>query len=111
VPAGDTPDARHLLVSRYPEIADGEPVVAGTRVTVRSIVEYDAMYHDVERTLRAIPLLTRDQINDALAYYHDHELEIDAYISANTRAYDDGARSGIGTYATCAAEIARSNLR
>ncbi len=93
VPAGETPDPHHPLISRYDEIADGEPVIAGTRVTVRAIVEYDRLYHDLEHTLRAVPHLTREQAEDALGYYADHRAEIDAYIASNALAYDEGANA------------------
>ncbi len=92
VPAGETPDERHPLISRYPDVANGEPVIAASRVTVRAVVEYDRLYHDPERTLRAVPHLTREQVEDALGYYADHPAEIDAYIASNDHSYNQGAR-------------------
>lgn len=91
IPAGETLDPRHPLISSYRNIAGGEPVIAGTRVTVRAIVEYDRLYHDLDRTLRAVPHLTREQIQEALGYYNDHRPEIENYITENERAYDEGA--------------------
>lgn len=91
VPAGETLDERHPFISHYDNVAGGEPVIAGTRVTVRAIVEYDRLYHDPERTLRALPHLSLEQIQDAMAYYHDHSIEIEEYILQNERAYEDGA--------------------
>ncbi|MDL1895609.1 DUF433 domain-containing protein [Anaerolineae bacterium CFX7] len=84
-------DARYPLISRYQDVLNGEPVISGTRVTVRAIVEYDRLYQDPERTLRAMPHLTQVQVADALNYYSHHRDEIDAYIAANARAYDEGA--------------------
>lgn len=46
-----------------------------------------------EQTLRALPHLTREQVQDALGYYADHHAEIDAYITANAQAYDEGANA------------------
>lgn len=92
VPAGEPADAKHPFISRYEKIAGGEPVIAGTRVTVRAIVEYNRLYRSVERTLRALPHLTREQVADALGYYADHAAEIDSYIRENAQAYDEGAR-------------------
>lgn len=91
VPAGETLDPHHPLIARYEGVAGGEPVIAGTRVTVRAIVEYDSLYHSLERTLRAVPHLTREQIQDALGYYQDHATEIDEYIRQNKKAYDEGS--------------------
>jgi uncharacterized protein (DUF433 family) len=92
VPAGKVADPKHPFISRYENICGGEPVIAGTRVTVRAIVEYDRLYHSIERILRALPHLTREQVEDALGYYADHSTEIDAYIAENERAFDEGAR-------------------
>lgn len=92
VPAGEVLDSRHPYIGSYAELAGGEPVIAGTRVSVRAIIEYDRLYRDVERILRALPHLTREQIQDALAYYADHSEEIDSYIERNANAYDQGAR-------------------
>lgn len=94
VPAGEMLDPRCPLISRYPDVLNGEPVVSGTRIPVRAIVEYGRLYHDPERTLRALPHLTSIQIAEALNYYAAHQDDIDAYIAANARAYDDGARGG-----------------
>lgn len=92
VPAGETIDAKHPFITRYENICGGEPVIVGTRVTVRAIVEYERLYHSVERTLRALPHLTREQIEDASGYYRDHSAEIDAYIADDEKSYDEGAR-------------------
>lgn len=92
VPAGETPDPNHPLISSYQGIGNGEPVIAGTRVTVRAIVEYDRMYHDIARTMRAIPHVSQDQIQDALAYFEAHTAEIEKYIEENEQAYDEGAK-------------------
>lgn len=92
VPAGENIDAHHPYISRYENVCGGEPVIVGTRVTVRAIVEYDRLYHSVERILRALPHLTHAQIEDALGYYADHTAEVDADIARNEKAYDEGAR-------------------
>ena len=92
VPAGESLDSKHPFISRYENVCGGEPVIAGTRVTVRAIFEYDRLYHIVVRTLRALPHIMREQVEDALGYYADHAEEIDAYIAKNERAYDEGAR-------------------
>ncbi len=91
IPAGETPDAKHPFIARYEDVANSEPVVATTRVTVRAIVEYDRLYHDIERTMRALPHLSPEQIQDALSYYADHQAEIDRYIAENEREYDERA--------------------
>lgn len=93
VPAGETPDPRHPLISVYQGVVGGEPVIVGTRVSVRAIVEYDHLYHAAERTLRAVPHLTPEQIQDALGYYQDHSGEIEELIAENVRVYEEGAEN------------------
>ncbi len=90
-PAGETPDVRYPLIACYTGVVGGEPVIVDTRVSVRAIVEYDRLYHDIEQTLQAVPHITREQIQQALQYYTDHTTEIDEYIAENNRVYQEGA--------------------
>ncbi|MCI0691220.1 hypothetical protein L0337_04330 [candidate division KSB1 bacterium] len=39
--------------------------------------------------LRGFPTITAAQFYDALSYYYDHKDEIEEFIEANERAYDD----------------------
>jgi len=58
--------------------ADGEPIIAGTRVKVRMIA-LDVLAHmwDAEEIQRQHSDLTLGQIHSALAYYSDHKEEMD----------------------------------
>jgi uncharacterized protein (DUF433 family) len=77
-------------IVRNPEILDGEPVVAGTRVPVRVLVQYDRIYcHDLEQLGHSYPTLTRADIEEALAFYEVHREEIDWYIAENEDDEDD----------------------
>jgi uncharacterized protein (DUF433 family) len=60
-----------------PEIAGGKPIIEGTRITVRSIAGYYQMGMTVDEILNTIPHLTSSQLHSALAYYFDHQVEID----------------------------------
>ena len=51
-----------------PAIMAGKPVVAGTRITVESILERLSAGESVEQILQAHPRLGREAINAALAY-------------------------------------------
>jgi uncharacterized protein (DUF433 family) len=72
----------------YPhiDVADGMPVIAGTRIRVIDIV-VDQMAHgwDAPQIQRQHPQLTLAQIYSALAYYHDHQPELDAVIEQRLR--------------------------
>lgn len=56
------------LIVSDPAIMLGKPVVAGTRLTVESILERLGAGESVEQLLEAHPRLTREGVNAALAY-------------------------------------------
>ncbi len=67
--------------SAYPHIeltSDGVPLISGTRTKVVEIA-LDRLAHnwDAEEIRRHHPHLTLGQIHSALAYYYDHQDEID----------------------------------
>ena len=72
------PIAGYRHITRKPGISGGEPIIAGSRITVRHIVDMTEAGEAVEDILEAIPHLTPAQIHGALAYYFDHQEEIDA---------------------------------
>lgn len=71
-------------IVRDAAIVGGEPIVRGTRVPVRIIVQMYQHYHDVERLCRAFPRLDAEAIQEALAYYEGHRDEIDSLIAAES---------------------------
>lgn len=71
-------------IVRIPGVVGGEPVVAGTRISVRVIVQYDRIYHhDFEKIVGAFPHITYADIEEALAFYEANRGEIDRYIAEN----------------------------
>jgi uncharacterized protein (DUF433 family) len=73
-------------------ILGGEPIVAGTRIPVRAIVLTNRYAPNAEYMYRAYPFVSRADTDEALAYYHDHQAEIDTYIAENED--DDSATEG-----------------
>jgi uncharacterized protein (DUF433 family) len=71
-------------IVRNPGILGGEPIVRGTRISVRSVVIASREYGAPEGVLYAYPQLTPVDVRDALTYYESHKQEIDRYIQANT---------------------------
>ena len=65
-------------LSSDPKIAGGKPIIAGTRITVRCIAGYNQMGMSVDEILTTLPHLTPSQVHSALAYYFDHQEEIDS---------------------------------
>ena len=61
-----------------PEIAGGKPIIAGTRITVRCISGYYQMGMSTDEILTTLTHLTPSQLHSALAYYFDHQDEVDS---------------------------------
>jgi len=70
-------------IVRNPLVLGGEPTVAGTRVPVRSIVIAWELHQEVDRVCRAYPMLSRGDVDEALAFYDQHRDEIGRYIAEN----------------------------
>jgi uncharacterized protein (DUF433 family) len=56
------------LINSDPSVMMGKPVIAGTRITVESILEKLAAGETIEQILEAHPRLTREAIKAALAF-------------------------------------------
>jgi prevent-host-death family protein len=67
-------------IVRRPDISGGEPIIRGTRISVRHIVERVQAGQSVDDIMAALPHLTATQIYDALSYYYAHQPEIDRLI-------------------------------
>ena len=76
-----------VVETRYEHIVlneAGEPAVAGTTTTVLEIaVEKIAYGWNPEEMVTEHPYLTLGQVSSALAYYADHQEELDAEIEAD----------------------------
>jgi uncharacterized protein (DUF433 family) len=71
----------------------GVPVIASTRFKVALLIEQTRAYGwNAEEAREQHPQLTLAQIYSALAYYHDHRDEIDAYLAQLSEEYDEARR-------------------
>ncbi|MBW4538056.1 MAG: DUF433 domain-containing protein [Myxacorys chilensis ATA2-1-KO14] len=70
-------------VTRTSEILSGEPIITGTRTSVRAIVSLWRLGIPPEEILNHLPHLTLAQVFDALSFYLDHQAEINEYIERN----------------------------
>jgi uncharacterized protein (DUF433 family) len=68
-------------VVRDTAIQGGEPTIAGTRTTVRSIVLAAREIGHLAGVLHDFPHLSAEDVADALAYYERHRAEIEAVIA------------------------------
>lgn len=64
-------------ITSHPGIAGGAPIIEGTRITVRCIAGYYQLGMTVDEILASLSHLTSSQVHSALAYYFDHQEEMD----------------------------------
>ncbi|HJT76005.1 MAG TPA: DUF433 domain-containing protein [Gemmataceae bacterium] len=73
----------------YPHIeldAEGVPYLTGTRTKVVEVALDRLAHHwDADEIQRQHPHLSLAQIHSALAYYYDHQVEMDQVIAAGLR--------------------------
>lgn len=84
---------RHIV--RDPAILSGEPIVRGTRVPVRAVVETWRMGVPAEEIRSHFPHLSPAQIFEALACFEDHQQEILDALERN-RVGDDAMDTRLG---------------
>ena len=71
----------HIVSS--PRILNGVPIIKGTRIAVRTIAGYYQLGMTPDEILQSLPHLTQSQLHAALAYYFDHQKEIDRDLKRN----------------------------
>ena len=73
----------HCYIVKDEQILSGEPIIKGTRTSVRAIIEIWRLGGLPEDIPNRLPHLTLAQVFDALSYYSDHQDEINAHIERN----------------------------
>jgi uncharacterized protein (DUF433 family) len=79
-----------LKAIKYPHItseqriANGAPIIKGTRITVRAIAGYYQLGLTPDEILQSLPHLTQSQLHAALTYYFDHQKTVDRDLKRNT---------------------------
>ena len=64
--------------------------IDGSRFKVVHLIEaMKANHSSADELACSYPQLTKSQIHSALAYYYDHEAEIDADIARRVKVYED----------------------
>ena len=76
------------LIFRTPGIKSGTPHIAGTGVTVRTIVRYYKLGMSPEEIAAEYPHLSLAQVYGALAYYHANRDEMDLHMGAEEAESD-----------------------
>jgi uncharacterized protein (DUF433 family) len=80
------PKLDYRNVEKDPERCGGQPVVAGTRTRVATILTCYRQAMSVEEIVQQYPHLKPADVHDALAYAYDHLDEIEADLAADDEA-------------------------
>lgn len=78
-----TTTTEHAYIVRDDAILSGEPIIKGTRTSVRAVVENWRLGLSPEEIVQGLPHLTLAQVFDALSFYSDYQSEINDYIARN----------------------------
>ena len=81
------------MSKEYVEQQDGAYRVAGTRVSLDSVVYAFRRGSSPESIQRSYPLLSLEQIYGAIAFYLAHEEEVDRYLSEGEREFEELRRA------------------
>lgn len=73
----------YTYITRRDDVLSGEPIIEGTRTPVRAVVETWRQGTPPEEIPQALSHLTLAQVFAALAYYSDHQEEINRHIERN----------------------------
>ncbi len=84
--------ASYPYISRKKTILNGTPVINGTRTPVRTIAGYYQLGMNVDEILNSLAHLSPSQVHSALAYYFDHQNEIDKEIHENNEIYSSSKK-------------------
>jgi uncharacterized protein (DUF433 family) len=79
----EVPVVSYPHITRNPEMSGGEPIIKGTRTTVRTLVGYYKMGLSEEEILRGLTHILSAELHSALAYYFDNQAEIEGDIAKN----------------------------
>ena len=85
------------LIAQSPGVCGGRPRIAGTGVSVRTIVGYHKMGETPEEIAVQIPHLTLAQVHAALAHYYANRDEMDAAMAAELAEAEKLEQEYVGT--------------
>lgn len=92
----------------YVAKTDGGYRIAGTRVSLDSLVYLFREGMSAESMVESYPSLTLEQVHGALAYYLGHQTAIDAYLAEGQRVAEAQHRESKKTNAELIAKLRRA---
>ena len=76
-------ETEHSYIDQIADVCGGRPIIKGTRIPVKVLVNHYLRNESVADILSGFPNLTTAQFYAAISYYYDHQNEIDADIEAD----------------------------
>jgi type III restriction enzyme len=70
-------------------VRSGHPIVEGTRIGVHDVVAMVKSGASVDDVVASFPRLTRAQVYECLAYYEDHQGELELLVATQTEHLDE----------------------
>jgi uncharacterized protein (DUF433 family) len=81
------------MTSDYVEARDGAYYVRGSRVSLDSIITGFRDGHSPETIRDNFPTLKLEQIYGAVTFYLSHQAEMDAYVDAGRKSFEEARQS------------------
>lgn len=76
-------------IEKTPGVLGGDPRIAGLRIGVATLVDlYLRQDTPIDEIIERLPLLTPSQVHAAMAYYYDHQEEIDAILAEEDALFE-----------------------
>jgi len=70
-------------------VRSGHPIVEGTRIGVHDVVALVRTGASVDAVVASFPRLTRAQVYECLAYFEDHQRELEPLVAAQTEHLEE----------------------
>jgi uncharacterized protein (DUF433 family) len=100
--------SEHIEVT--PGVCGGKPRIAGHRIRVEDIVlSHQRIGMSPDEIVSAYPTITLSDVYAALAYYHDHQAEIDSHIREADQFDAELRKQGPSILEKIAARNAKNN--
>ncbi len=82
------PTTLDAMLVKTPDVCGGRLRIDGTRITVHRLATLYKQGQTAEDIAQTYPHLSYGQINVALAYYHEHQAQIEAELAEMDAEYD-----------------------
>jgi type III restriction enzyme len=79
----------YRYIVRRAGVRSGHATVEGTRIGVHDVVAMIKAGASVDEVVNSFPRLTRARVYECLAYYEDHQREIDPLVTTQTAHLDE----------------------